>query len=110
MLGTIVVPTTTRRPPEDPEAATRLAMRALARRHREPIEELKVLDAQLARLVGETAPDMVARHGVGPPSAALSRLRTDARTQTYAQKKTAEEEPDREIMRLRARVAAPASN
>lgn len=48
-------------------------MRTLARRHRELTDEVKVLDAQLARLVGETAPDMVVRHGVGPQSAAQLR-------------------------------------
>lgn len=149
--------------PDDPETATRLAMRTLARRHRELTEEIKVLDDQLARLVGETAPDMIARHGVGPQSAAqllitagdnpdrlddegsfahlcgvaplpatsgqrqdrhrlnaggdrhanhalhmiaLSRLRTERRTQAYAKKKTAEGKSDREIMRCLKRYIA----
>ena len=56
--------------PDDPDAATRFTMRSLARRWRELTAELKELDAQLERLVGQTAPELVERHGIGTQSAA----------------------------------------
>lgn len=149
--------------PDDPDAATRLALRSLARRYRDLTEELQVLDAQLERLVDEAAPELVARHGIGTQSAAqllvtagdnpdrlddegsfahlcgvaplpatsgqrqdrhrlnvggdrlanaalhmiaLSRLRTDKRTQTYIAKKTREGKSNREIMRCLKRYIA----
>ena len=56
--------------PDDPTAATRFAMRSVARRHRLLSEEIAELDARIERLVGEAAPDLVALDGVGPDTAA----------------------------------------
>jgi hypothetical protein len=51
-------------------AATKLAMRALARRHLMLSEEIAELDAQLARLVAEAAPALASMRGVGTDTAA----------------------------------------
>ena len=56
--------------PVDPAAATRFAMRSVARRHRALSEEIAQLDAQIERLVEEAAPELVALDGVGPDTAA----------------------------------------
>lgn len=61
------------RPGEQPDtvvAATRYALRELARRHQDLTGQIARLDRQLDRLVGETAPDLVAKHGVGTHTAA----------------------------------------
>lgn len=50
--------------------ATKFALRSVARRHRQLSEEIRELDVQLARLVTETAPVLVAVHGVGIDTAA----------------------------------------
>ncbi len=54
----------------DPAAATRFAMRSVARRHRDLSEEIAELDAQIRRLVEEEAPELAALDGVGPDTAA----------------------------------------
>lgn len=56
--------------PNDVASATKLALRSVARRHRQLSEEIRELDAQLGRLVTETAPALVAVHGVGIDTAA----------------------------------------
>jgi len=56
--------------PEDVETATRFALRSVARRYRCLAEEIADLDAQLARLVAETAPELISRPGVGTDHAA----------------------------------------
>jgi transposase len=56
--------------PDDPAAATKFALRSVARRHRALSEEISELDAQIERLVGEAAPELVALDGVGPDTAA----------------------------------------
>ena len=56
--------------PGDPAAAARFALRSVARRHRVLSEEISELDAQIAWLVGEAAPELVALDGVGPDTAA----------------------------------------
>jgi transposase len=56
--------------PEDVEAATRFALRSVARRHQVLSEEIAELDAQLERLVGEAAPELVSLPGVGTNHAA----------------------------------------
>jgi transposase len=56
--------------PVDAEAATKLAMRSVARRYLALSEEVFELDGQLERLVTETAPALVSLHGVGTDSAA----------------------------------------
>jgi transposase len=56
--------------PNSPEEATRFALRSAARRYRSLSEEIAELDAQLARLVVEVAPDLVALPGVGTDHAA----------------------------------------
>jgi transposase len=56
--------------PEDVEAATRFALRSVARRHVALSEEIAGLDAQLKRLVAEVAPGLVSLPGVGTHHAA----------------------------------------
>ena len=56
--------------PVDPVAATRFAMRSVARRHRALSGEIAELDAHIERLVGEAAPHLAALEGVGPDTAA----------------------------------------
>jgi transposase len=53
-----------------PAAATRLALRALARRHQALTTEITELDAHLARLVAAASPALRALHGVGDETAA----------------------------------------
>ncbi len=53
------------RDPEDVEAATRFALRSVARRHQTLCEEIAELDAQLERLVAQAAPELVRLLGVG---------------------------------------------
>jgi transposase len=45
---------------------TKHALRSLARRHQELTEEIRDLDAQLARLVQQAAPQLLAVRGLGP--------------------------------------------
>lgn len=56
--------------PGDVASATKLALRSVARCHRRLSEEIRELDGQLKRLVTETAPALVAVHGVGVDTAA----------------------------------------
>jgi transposase len=56
--------------PGSPQEATRFALRSVARRYRSLSEEIASLDIQLARLVAEVAPDLVALPGVGTDHAA----------------------------------------
>jgi len=49
-----------------PLAATKLALRTLARRHQSLSAELARLDHQIAKLTATTAPRLLARGGVGP--------------------------------------------
>jgi transposase len=58
------------RDPEDVEAATKFALRSVARRHVALSEEIAELDAQLDRLVAEAAPELVRLPGVGTNHAA----------------------------------------
>jgi transposase len=51
--------------PEDVQAATRFALRSVARRHQALSEEIAELDAQLERLVAEAAPGLVSLPGIG---------------------------------------------
>ena len=53
----------------DATAATKVALRSLATRSEALEAELERLNAVLARLVGDAAPELVARFGVGPDSA-----------------------------------------
>lgn len=50
--------------------ATRYALRELARRHQHLTDQIDRLDAQLDRLVADTAPDLLAKKGVGTHTAA----------------------------------------
>lgn len=52
------------------EAATKFALRSVARRYRALSEEIAELDAQLGRLVAETAPELTSLPGVGTDHAA----------------------------------------
>ena len=54
----------------DPGEATKLALRTLARRHRELSAEIDELDAQLAGLCAAINPALLAARGVGPEVAA----------------------------------------
>jgi transposase len=56
--------------PETPEAATKLALRSVARRHQSLSEEIAELDIQLDRLVAEAAPELLALPAVGTDHAA----------------------------------------
>src|SRR5215207_1459731 len=56
--------------PSDVKAATKFALRSVARRHQRLSEEISELDEQLARLVAEAAPELVALEGVGTDTAA----------------------------------------
>jgi transposase len=56
--------------PEDVEAATKLALRSVARRYQHLSEEIAELDAQLGRLVAETAPELTSLPGLGTDHAA----------------------------------------
>jgi transposase len=51
--------------PTDVADVTRYALRELARRYQHLSEQIDRLDAQLDRLVAETAPELVAKKGVG---------------------------------------------
>ena len=56
--------------PEDVEAATRFALRSVARRYEVLSEEIAELDAHLDRLVAQAAPGLVSLPGIGTDSAA----------------------------------------
>jgi transposase len=56
--------------PETPEAATKLALRSVARRHEALSEEIAELDVQLDRLVAEATPELLALPAVGTDHAA----------------------------------------
>jgi transposase len=56
--------------PSDVEAATKLALRSVARRYQHLSEEIGELDEQLNRLVTEVAPELVAVEGIGTDTAA----------------------------------------
>jgi transposase len=56
--------------PSDVKAATKFALRSVARRHQRLSEETSELDEQLDRLVAEAAPELVALEGVGTDTAA----------------------------------------
>jgi transposase len=56
--------------PSDVKAATKFALRSVARRHQRLSEEISELDEQLDRLVAEAAPELVALEGVGTDTAA----------------------------------------
>ena len=51
--------------PRNVASATKFSLRSIARRYRALCEEIRELDGQLERLVTETAPALVAVHGVG---------------------------------------------
>jgi transposase len=54
----------------DPAAATKLALRSVARRHLEPAEEIAEFQTQIGRLVREARPSPMGLDGVGPDTAA----------------------------------------
>jgi transposase len=56
--------------PSDVEAATKFALRSVARRYQRLSEEISELGEQLDRLVTEAAPELVAVEGVGTDTAA----------------------------------------
>jgi len=56
--------------PKDLLAATKLAMRSLARRHRRLSEEIAELDEHISRLVSEAVPTLASLRGVGTDTAA----------------------------------------
>ena len=56
--------------PAEPAAATRFALRSVARRHRALSREISELEAQLERVAREAAPQLMALDGVGPDTAA----------------------------------------
>jgi transposase len=56
--------------PSDVEAATKFALRSVARRYQQLSEEISELDEQLDRLVAEAAPELLCVEGVGTDTAA----------------------------------------
>ena len=54
----------------DVEAATKFAMRSIARRYQRLSEEISELDEQLNRLVGQAAPELVDVEGISTDTAA----------------------------------------
>ena len=56
--------------PDDVEAATKFALRSVARRYQVLSEEIAGLDAQLERLVAQVSPELVTLPGVGTHHAA----------------------------------------
>jgi transposase len=56
--------------PTTPTAATKLALKFLARRYQQLCAEVKALDAHLARLVAQAAPELLAVKGVSTITAA----------------------------------------
>lgn len=54
----------------DPTAATKFALRSVARRYRQLSEEIAELEGQIERLVKEASPELVSLEGVGPDTAA----------------------------------------
>jgi transposase len=71
--------------PNDVSAATKFALRSVARRYEVLSEEIAQLDAQLDRLVGQVAPELVSLAGIGTDHAATlltvanpKRLRSEA--------------------------------
>jgi transposase len=53
-------------PLSDPAQATKTALRRLARRHQQLSEEIADADHDIAQLVAQAAPDLLALRGVGP--------------------------------------------
>ncbi len=104
------------RRPADPTAATKMAIRSIARRHRWLSDEIAELDEQLERLVAEAAPALVALRGVGTETAASllvaagdnpERLRNwDERTREYVARRTAGGKSKGEILRCLKRYVA----
>ena len=56
--------------PSDVEAATKFALRSVARRYQHLSKEISELDERLNRLVSEVAPQLVAVEGIGTDTAA----------------------------------------
>ena len=56
--------------PVDPAAATKFALRSVARRYRALSEEISELQAHIERVAREAAPELTALDGVGPDTAA----------------------------------------
>jgi transposase len=56
--------------PADPTAATKFALRSVARRYQQLSEEIAELEEQIERLVREASPNLVALDGVGSDTAA----------------------------------------
>jgi transposase len=56
--------------PANPTAATKFALRSVARRYQRLSEEIAELEEQIERLVRGTSPELVALEGVGPDTAA----------------------------------------
>lgn len=52
-----------------PAAAAKFALRSIARRHRQLTAEIRILDAELARLTAETAPALLQAFCIGPDTA-----------------------------------------
>ena len=58
-----------KRPPTTPTAAAKMALSVIARRWVGPEAEIHELDVVLRDLVRDVAPELVAKHGVGPDTA-----------------------------------------
>ncbi|HEX6681164.1 MAG TPA: IS110 family transposase [Candidatus Limnocylindrales bacterium] len=51
---------------DDPDQATKTALRRLARRHQQLSDEITEADQEIAQLVAETTPELLSLRGVGP--------------------------------------------
>jgi transposase len=60
--------------PDNPTAATKFALRSVARRYQQLSEEIAVLEEHIERIVREASPRLVVLEGVGPDSAATLML------------------------------------
>lgn len=57
--------------PTDPTHAAKIALRSIAKQYKQLAVEIKALDAQLNKLISQTAPKMLELFGVGPGTAAV---------------------------------------
>jgi transposase len=60
--------------PDNPTAATKFALRSVARRYQQLSEEIAILEEHIERIVREASPRLVVLEGVGPDSAATLML------------------------------------
>ena len=90
--------------PGDVEEATRFALRSVARRYQALSEEIALLDAQLDRLVAESAPELTSLPAIGTE---ISSTDHHSRCRLSMRDGQGLEEPRRVFGRPRARSSRP---